>query len=134
MASKIIILFTAIACFGLSSAFDKTSILPTAISEQNLQLNFSVIECYDMVRLATAGDRLDMVRLLVDQGCSVNRPRGAPSNEPTPLHIAVVNDSVQMVTLLLAYNADVNARARMASEINAKKQAMCKYMLKDGGE
>lgn len=131
MASKIAILLAAIACFGVTSAFDKASVLPTEIPDQQLQLNFSKNECYDMVRLATAGDRLDMVRLLVDQGCSVNRPRGR-SGEPTPLHIAVMNDSVEMVTLLLDYNADVNARAHMPEEINAKKQAMCKYLFKDG--
>ncbi|KAG8185992.1 hypothetical protein JTE90_027664 [Oedothorax gibbosus] len=99
--------------------------------EANEQVRLKVTpgECYEMVRLATAGDRVDMVELLVHQGCSVNRLPGSTSMENTPLHIAVVNGNLDMVKKLVNYGADVNARAHQAAELDKKKCAACKYLL-----
>lgn len=123
MAAKVIILLMlSVVYFGRSTDAD-----------EKIHLKLSAKECYEMVRLATAGDQLDMVKLLVDQGCSVNRPLGSKSKAPTPLHIAVVNDNLQMVKDLVAYGAEINARANMAEELDQYKGvAMCKYLLKEG--
>lgn len=126
MAAKVIILLMIIAVYFGSS---------TDASEK-IHLKLSAEECYETVRLATAGDQLNMVKLLVDQGCSVYRPLGSKSKAPTPLHIAIVNRNLQMAKVLVAYGADVNAVANIAKELMAdkdKRVPMCKYLLKDGG-
>lgn len=127
MAAKVVILLMlSVVYFGSFT-----------VADEKIHLKLSPKECYELVRLATAGDQLDTVKLLVDQGCSVNRPLGSKSQAPTPLHIAVVNDNLQMVKDLVAYGAEINARANMAEELmadtdNYKRPPMCKYLLKDG--
>lgn len=98
-------------------------------ADEKIRLKLTQRECYEMVRLATAGDRIDMVELLVQQGCGVNRPLGSKSMENTPLHIAVVNGNLDMVKKLVHYGGDVNARAIPSDELEEKKCASCKYLL-----
>ncbi|KAG8190525.1 hypothetical protein JTE90_004100 [Oedothorax gibbosus] len=102
-----------------------------ADANEKIRLKLTTAECYEMVRLATAGDEMDMVDLLVNQGCSVNRPPGSTSKENTPLHIAVVNGNLELVKkLMVDYGGDVLARGIPALELVQKKCATCKYLLK----
>jgi ankyrin repeat protein len=51
--------------------------------------------------------------LLLDKGANVNaRFTGEGATGRTPLHFAVYAKSLPMVTLLVAHNADVNAKAK----------------------
>ncbi|KAG8176223.1 hypothetical protein JTE90_008127 [Oedothorax gibbosus] len=101
-----------------------------SLADGHILLELTPGECYEMVRLATAGDQVDMVELLASHGCSVNRPPGSTSRQSTPLHIAAVSGYLDMVDKLLDYGADVHARARPSKELFKKKCATCKYLLK----
>lgn len=48
-------------------------------------------------------DKVDVVRILLNHGCSVN---GVDANGDTPLHTAVINQSRESLMLLLEYGAD----------------------------
>ena len=55
---------------------------------------------------------LDIVTLLLEYGSDVNDPGGAHCGGITPLHDSSQNGHLKVVKLLLAHNADVNAKCK----------------------
>ncbi|XP_058805875.1 serine/threonine-protein phosphatase 6 regulatory ankyrin repeat subunit A-like [Phymastichus coffea] len=52
-------------------------------------------------------NRVEVIKTMIDNGCSVNSKD--PLNGNSPLHVAVACGSLNLVQLLLKHNADVNA-------------------------
>lgn len=68
---------------------------------------------------AALGNYLDTVRALLDNGANINEHSGRFNDDGTALHLVARDGSVEMVTLLLDYGADVNVReARGATPLH----------------
>ncbi|KAH0606304.1 uncharacterized protein H6S33_003965 [Morchella sextelata] len=68
---------------------------------------------------AALSNHLDTVRALLDNGANINENSGRFNDDGTALHLVARDGSVEMVTLLLDYGADVNVReARGATPLH----------------
>ena len=57
---------------------------------------------------AAATDNLELARLLLDRGATVDGPNSALQEAVTPIYLAAAQGSVEMVSLLLDHGADPN--------------------------